>query len=201
MIPYKSIYKENVLQWKDKIELMSYNDAIKYCKTLGSGWRLPTVKELMSINDSKFKNHIMWTQSNYYLPYEHRWIIDMDDKSLWSYNINSEKSYSVIFVKGVIQDADPIEVVKNVEWESNTNNPRMTKSKIEKYIKDLYKKTKVKWRLPSCKELQNAYNNNVPGFNKGDYLSNFETYVISFPSNEGMIISKTHTANFRLVKE
>lgn len=67
---YRSIYnlRENFnVEWENDIdsETMSYESAIKYVKSLGSGWRLPSVSELQNLvytNKSMLDGfNIVWT--------------------------------------------------------------------------------------------------------------------------------------------
>jgi hypothetical protein len=40
------------LEWsKENIGPMNWNEAIKYCNSLGNGWRLPTIEELFTLVD------------------------------------------------------------------------------------------------------------------------------------------------------
>ena len=53
----KQIVKKNIhfeLYPEDAPEKMTWEEAIKYCESLGEGWRLPTITEMLYIYENKF---------------------------------------------------------------------------------------------------------------------------------------------------
>ena len=70
---------------------MRYKDAIKYCESLGPGWRLPTIREIefllsdlssMSVGGFKKENQ----ELNGYFVHPYYWVQQIDEKYLcWSF--------------------------------------------------------------------------------------------------------------------
>jgi formylglycine-generating enzyme required for sulfatase activity len=66
----KQIVKENIhfeLYPKDAPKEMNWYEAKNYCKSLGEGWRLPTITEMFYICENKFitKQKCYWSSTEY----------------------------------------------------------------------------------------------------------------------------------------
>lgn len=65
----KQIVKKNIhfeLYPKDAPNKMTWNEAMDYCKSLGKGWRLPTMSEMFYIYENKFITEKMyWSNAEY----------------------------------------------------------------------------------------------------------------------------------------
>jgi hypothetical protein len=61
---------------------MSWYEAIEYTKSLGEGWRLPTVEELKEAYDNNvegFQSFVYWSSSTYAQPTIGAWGVSFSD--------------------------------------------------------------------------------------------------------------------------
>jgi len=82
------------LEWhKDTMEDVTWDEALKYCESLGDGWRLPTIEELFSVIDYSEYNpatHVKgFLESSYY------W-------SSTTYAYENESVWLVYFLNGYV---------------------------------------------------------------------------------------------------
>ncbi len=91
-IKMKTNIKTKNKEWHQADSIMSFNDARKYCKTLGKGWKIPTVDELLTLSEHSIKlKALVWTLT-----------------STWSSTLTGSNSYyNVSLVDGhVYSDVD-----------------------------------------------------------------------------------------------
>lgn len=91
----KQIVKENIhfeLYPEDAPKKMTWDKAIDYCKSLGEGWRLPTITEMFYIYENKFiTEKCYWTNTE--SEYNYAWAFDFSDRQSYGYGYKDAKEY------------------------------------------------------------------------------------------------------------
>lgn len=92
----KQIVKENIhfeLYSEDAPKEMNWYEAINYCKSLGEGWRLPTITEMFYIYENKFitKQKCYWSSTEY--DGSVAWFFPFFDGSAYYYSFKSNSYY------------------------------------------------------------------------------------------------------------
>lgn len=90
----KQIVKENIhfeLYPEDAPKEMNWYKAINYCKSLGEGWRLPTITEMFYIYENKFitEQKCYWSSTEYD---DNAWYFDDANRSA-NYDHKNSKNY------------------------------------------------------------------------------------------------------------
>ena len=159
-------------------EVCRYSEAVSYCESLGSGWRLPTPDEFATIIDfgktapavdtnffqsPEFMDKDFWTQTVYVKNSSKIWYLDMTEGST---KLDDDEGKYVRCVKGqnqlpkakftIINEGDQQEVVKDSEhnllW-IKTPESGLTWSEALDHCQKLNYNGTGGWRLPNVNEL------------------------------------------------
>jgi hypothetical protein len=68
------------LEWQENPpeKLMNWNEATQYADSLGEGWRLPTIEELISAYEDQvigFRYEVYWSSSTYDQDVTYAWVV------------------------------------------------------------------------------------------------------------------------------
>lgn len=78
--------------YPDNLGKMTWDEAIKAVKTLGDGWRLPTIEECFMIyKDKLISEAYYWSSAEY--DYNDAWFFFFNDGSAFNYGIKSTTFY------------------------------------------------------------------------------------------------------------
>lgn len=107
--------EEPKLEWQENSPTypMNWNEANEYAKSLGDGWRLPTVEELKEAYDNNvqgFQSNFYWSSSTYAQSTNDAWFVDFYNGSVYD-NIKT-LNYYVRCVRNI-----PKETVREPFWE------------------------------------------------------------------------------------
>lgn len=211
MKPYKSLYHESInnLQWGESSTPKSYtyDEAIKHCSSLGKGWRLPTIDEILELyktNKSMIApNSVYWTSSNYNLPSNHRYVFYNVGSSNYKTISNENKKNEIICVKGKSDLVEPTQEVIHSIKKLKCDFKPYTYNQALKLCKQYSKDTGDKWVLPSIKELEYLKKKNV--FDKVKSTDTFrsstvidDSTICFYPSSEDFFVCSKVNKSFAL---
>lgn len=97
----KQIVKRDIhfeLYSENSLNKMTWYEAIEYCKSLGEGWRLPTISEMFYIHENNFiTEDYYWSSTEN--DYNYAWGFIFNDGN--AFNSNKYSTYYVRAVKDI----------------------------------------------------------------------------------------------------
>lgn len=159
---YKSLYCESInnLQWgkSSTPKSYTYDEAVKYSSSLGEGWRLPTIDEILELYKTNksiiASNSVYWTSSNYNLPNNHKYVFYNVGSHSYKTISNENKKHEIICVKGesdlIEPEKETVRSIKKFKCDFKPYTYNQALNICKQYSKD----TGDRWVLPSIKELE-----------------------------------------------